>query len=190
MNKYFLIQLCIIIPFFLFSYFCFSDNLTPPEDYLNKKILSNENINLSVGTSVLRPPSSFKNSFGQNFIFQIGYRRENINKYTPPAFAKVRWVTHTSKTLRSFSLFSGIRLPNTHRKTPIYFSLSLGGEFSIDTRKKINFYLQISSIFRIIQFTKNISTVVEINTNYQLNKNKRWISPSSVNLLTGIDINI
>ena len=166
-----------------------AENLASPSDYFNKRKLSPHNVNLSAGFSVLIEPRSFKNSLGEKWLLQADYRKENI-PYLPPAFLRAQWIFKKNKKMESLSFFSGLRLPGTHRKTPLYFGLSLGGEFSPHSSKKMAFYLQTSFVLRLVQFHRKASVLMEVAARYRMNEAKWWVSPSSINVLTGIDFNL
>ena len=166
------------------------ESLTPVSQYFNKRVLSDQNINFSFGVSVKNPPHSIKNSFAQNVLFNIDYRKEKIKSYNIPVFTRLQWITNTSKTFQSFGIAPGIRFPQTHRKTPLYFSLSLSTEITPQAGQKFKFYLQISSLFRMIQIHRRASALMELTARYPLGSGRWWRSPSGIILMTGIDINI
>ena len=190
-NSFFYLKFSLTAFVCLFSP-CYSlaKKLSTPYDYHSVRYLSDKNVNFFIGIPLLKPPNSWTSSFADHLIFHADYRKENINPYTPPVFLRLQGTVDSSNSLRSLALFPGVRFPGTHRKTPVYFALSLGSEFSLVNRKKLSFYLQFSGIFKIIQLHRKASALIEVNVQYKLKSTKWWQTPSSLNLLTGVDINI
>ena len=170
--------------------FSFSEKLSTVSEYFNKRRLSQNNLQMNFGISILNPPHSLKNSFGKDRIVQLEYRKESRRKYTPPILLKLETRHHKNRPLQSLSLFSGIQFPKTHRKTPIYFGLSLGSRFNFHKRTKLSFLLQISSSFRLYQWTHSISSLLHINAYYDFSRPHWWRVPSSIALSTGFNVNI
>ena len=190
-NRFYHLKFLLTVLIYLFlPCYSFSKKLSTPYDYHSVRYLSGQNINFFMGVPLLTPPHSWTTSFADHLIFHADWRKENINSYTPPVFLRFQGRIDSSNSLRSLALFPGVRLPGTHRKTPVYFAFSLGSEFSLKKRKKLSFYLQFSGIFKIIQLHRKASALIEVNVQYKLKNKKWWQTPSSLNLLTGVDINI
>ena len=185
MNKNLLFVFILTIPAFSFS-----EKLSTVSDYFNKRRLSQHNIQMNFGISILKPPHSLKNSFAKDRIVQLEYRRENRQKYIPPILLKLETRHHKNRPLQSLSLFSGIQFPKTHRKTPIYFGLSLGSRFNFYKKPKFSFLLQISSSFRLYQWTHSASSLLHIHAYYDFSQAHWWRVPSSIALSAGLNLNI
>ena len=170
--------------------FSFSEKLSTVSDYLNKRRLSQNNIQMNFGISILKPPHSLKNSFAKDRIVQLEYRRESREKYIPPVLLKLETRHYKKLPLQSFSLFSGIQFPKTHRKTPIYFGLSLGSRFNFYKKNKLSFLLQISSSFRLYQWTRSASSLLHINAYYDFSRPHWWRTPASIALSAGLNLNL
>ena len=156
--------------------------------YFNNKILDDRNINFSLGVPLLIPPHSFQNSLGRHIILQGDYRKESKKNWRVPLIFRTRIEIDRESRLQSIAFYPGIRLPNTNRKTPIYFGVLLGAGFS-NKSTKWPLYVQVFSTYRVYQFNKNISSLIEINAQYALRNYKWWRQPESISLLTTLDIN-
>lgn len=158
--------------------------------YFDNKTLSENNANFSFGIPLLLPPHSFQNSLAKHIIIQGDYRKESKKKWRIPIIFRTRLEIDSQSSLKSMALYPGIRFPNTNRKTPIYFGILLGAGFSKKNNKvRWPVYLQIFSTYRVYQFNKHISTLIEINAQYALRERKWWRQPESLSLLTTLDIN-
>lgn len=173
-----------VVILFFFASLSFSN------PYFNNKVLADRNINFSFGVPLLTPPHSFRNSFGKSIILQGDYRKESKKRWRIPALVRTRIEIDRKSRLQSIAVYPGIRFPNTNRKTPIYFGVLLGAGFSNKNQKtKWPLYLQVFSAYRVYQFNKNISSLIEINAQYALRNYKWWRQPESISLLTTLDIN-
>ena len=170
--------------FFLFIifYLSLSQALPRPEDYFNARKLSAHNLYLGFGISLLNPPHSLKNSFAKDLAFQMSYRKEPPR--FPPFFLSAEGGFRSQK-FRSLVLSSGLRIPRTHRKTPVYFSLSLALSLPQPA-----FYLQPSVIFRAAQIGRKTGLLMKIQARYKLGRGAWWRVPSSIRWLAGLDMNI
>jgi len=153
--------------------------------YFNNKTLSDKNISFALGIPLLIPPHSVRNSLAKNIIIQGDYRKE---QWSIPVIVRTRLEIDSKSNLQSIAIYPGIRFPSTNRKTPIYFGILLGAGFS-NKNQKWPLHLQIFSAYRIYQFNKTVSTLIEINAQYALGSYKWWRQPDSISLLTALDIN-
>ena len=174
------------IPVILFSF----TSLSFANAYFNNKLLSDNNINFSLGIPLLTPPHSFRNSLAKHVILQGDYRKESKKRWRIPVILRTRIEIDPQSNLQSIAIYPGTRFPSTNRKTPIYFGIFLGAGFSKKSQKtRWPFYLQVFSTYRIYQFNKHISSLVELNAQYALRDYKWWRQPESISLLTTLDIN-
>ncbi len=158
--------------------------------YFSNKILSENNINFSLGIPLLTPPHSFQNSLAKNLILQGDYRKELKKKWRVPLIIRTRLEMDRQSHLKSMAVYPGIRFPNTNSKTPIYFGVLLGAGFTKKNYKtKWPFYLQAFTAYRVYQFNRHVSTLIELNAQYSLRSYKWWRQPESLSLLTTLDIN-
>ena len=178
------IKKSIAVIFLFASFFSFAN------PYFNNKTPSDNNINFALGIPLLIPPYSFRNSFAKNIIIQGDYRKESKKDWRIPVIFRTRLEIDSKSKLQSIAVYPGIRFPTTNRKTPIYFGVLLGAGFSNKNKKtKWPLYLQVFSTYRIYQFNRHISSLVEINAQYSLRNHKWWRQPDSISLLTALDIN-
>ena len=170
--------------------FLFSASLSFANPYFSNKILSDKNINFAFGIPLLTPPHSFRNSLAQHIILQGGYRKESKKNWRVPVILRTRIEIDPQSNLQAIAFYPGIRFPVTNRKTPIYFGVLLGAGFSNKNKKtKWPLYLQVFSAYRIYQFNRHISSLIEINAQYAFQNHKWWRQPESISLLTAFDIN-
>lgn len=173
-----------IFIFLSFTSFSFA---TP---YFNNKILSDSNVNIALGIPFLIPPYSFRNSLAKHIMIQGDYRTESKKRWKVPIIMRTRFEIDRQSNLQSIAIYPGIRFPSTNRKTPIYFGILLGAGFSKKNHKtKWPLYLQIFSTYRVYQFNRYVSTLIEVNAEYTLQKQQWWRQPSTLALLTSLDIN-
>lgn len=184
MNKYYFTVLL------LWPWGVFSEKLSTAQDYFNPKMLSPNNIQMNFGVSALHPPHSFKNSFARRKIVQLEYRRENRSKFTLPFLFKLETQNESQRSLEALAFHSGVQFPKTHRKTPIYFGLSLGARWNFHKRQKISFIFQISSSVLLYQFTKSTSSLLHLDANYKLGEANWWRTPESIIILAGLNMNL
>ena len=158
--------------------------------YFSNKILSENNINFSLGIPLLTPPHSFQNSLAKHVILQGDYRKESKKKWRVPFIIRTRLEIDRRSRLKSMAIYPGVRFPNTNSKTPIYFGVLLGAGFTKKNDKtKWPLYLQAFTAYRVYQFNRYISTLIELNAQYSLRNYKWWRQPESLSLFTTLDIN-
>lgn len=168
----------------------FSTSFSFANPYFNNKTISDSNITFALGIPLLIPPHSFQNSLAKNVIIQGDYRKESQKDWRIPVIFRTRLEIDQKSNLQSIAVYPGVRFPSTNRKTPIYFGVLFGAGFSSQNRKtKWPFYLQVFSTYRVYQFNRHISSLIEINAQYALRNYKWWRQPESISLLTSLDIN-
>ena len=153
-------------------------------------MLAESNINFTLGIPLLVPPYSFRNSLARSIIMQGDYRKESKKDWRIPVVLRTRLEIDSKSNLQSIAIYPGIRFPSTNRKTPIYFGILFGAGFSKKNQKTSwPFYIQVFSTYRIYQFNRHVSSLIEINAQYALRNHKWWRQPDSISLLTALDIN-
>ena len=170
---------------FLFLFLSF---YTEANEYFTNKLLSAQSVSFALGAPIYRPIKSFKNTFAKELMVQMDYRMEHKEQYVSSVF-RGQIEFDLQAQMESVSAYSGLRVPHLHRQTPFYFGVLLGVGFSKgDTKWPV--YLNILSSYRLIQFTKKTSALVEVGVQYMLRKDNWWRRPSSISLFTVVDFNI
>lgn len=175
---------------FLSSVVSEAKGLTSPTTYFNARKLSEHNMTILTGVSVLKPPNGFLSSLGKDVFIHIGYRRDLLKDFPIGLSGNAKISGNAKRFLHSIHMSSGIHFPRTNRKSPTYFSAVLGVYFTDRKKRPIAPYFEIANYFKIWQFSRRSAALVGFSVQYDLMTVNWWHTPSSINILTGLDINI
>ena len=182
-------KLNLITNIFIFFFFMFSSVHSKANEYFDKKSLSHQNLTFALGTPIFKPIQSFTNTFAKEVIVQMDYRRDYKELYFSSVL-RGRMEVDPQARMKVASAFSGLRFPISHRKTPFYFGLLFGVGFSKNSKIQWPVYLKILSAYRVIQWNREASTLIEIGVQYMLRQENWWQRPASISLLAVFDFNI
>ncbi len=158
-------------------------------EYFSNKLFSSQNINFALGVPIFRPFHSFTNTFAKEIIVQMDYRKEYKNWYSSSIF-RVQMELDLQARMKSVNVYSGLRFPHLHRKTPFYFGFLFGVGFAKNSKVKWPIYLKVLSAYKLIQLNRNTSALIEVGVQYMLRQENWWRRPASISLFTVVDFNI